>query len=150
MKTYYLILSKNFEAPFLAGQEMLLRESNYCFFPKYHTVRENYDLWSRRFAKILSGEACLSVRVWEGRPYGKGSKQRELERLTRDDGIGIQKLEYRSVLFILSKARVDNRPVDITRVAHNDGLSLKDFLAYIETCNLSKPFALIHFTPFRY
>ena len=57
---------------------------------KFHTIRANYDLWQKRFEKIKAGKACLSIRQWEGAPYK--SKQIEIARLTREDGVGLQSL----------------------------------------------------------
>ncbi len=35
-------------------------------------------------------------------------------------------------------------------LARNDGLSLEDWEAWFKDYDLSKPMAIIHFTPFRY
>lgn len=105
MITYYLTLSQvfpstharageptNFEAAFRAGQ--VFNRGSECLYrhPKLHTIRANYEFWAKRFEKIEAGEACLSIRQWVGKPYGKGSTQREIARLTREDGIGLQKM----------------------------------------------------------
>src|SRR5690554_4930802 len=57
---------------------------------KLHTIRGNFPLWEKRFKKIEKGEACLSLRYWSEKPYR--SKQVEFARLTREDGIGLQKI----------------------------------------------------------
>ena len=126
-----------------------------CYHPKRHTIRGNYELWAKRFEKIAAGEAVLSVREWEGKPYR--SKQREIARLTREDGIGIQKLDLMSVLFSgISRIECDfwhsygNFVGLLMKLANNDGLTDEDWLEWFKEFDYSKPMAIIHFTPFRY
>ena len=105
--------------------------------------------------KIYAGEAELSVRQWTGRPYC--SKMEEIARLSRVDGIGIQRLTF--PLADLNFAEIDytimqgasvnpNREIDL--LARNDGLDYGLWADWFRTYDLTKPFALIHFTPFRY
>ena len=122
---------------------------------KLHTIRANYELWKKRFDEIAAGKACLAIRQWTGRPYK--SKQVELARLTREDGIGLQKLE-------IVKERLNSIPILLGYVdgalqeghkffpllAVNDGLSFEDWNEWFKKYNLSKPLAIIHFTPMRY
>ena len=121
---------------------------------KLHTIRANYELWKKRFDEIAAGKACLAIRQWTGRPYK--SKQIELARLTREDGIGLQKLE-------IVKEKYNSRPIWLGYVngehqgylffpllAGNDGLSIGDWEEWFKNYNLSKPLAIIHFTSFRY
>lgn len=119
---------------------------------KRHTIRANYDFWAKRFKKIEAGEAVLSIRQWVGRPYGKGSTQREIARLTREDGIGLQRLEF--VHGTLSTAWIDwgkrRLSCPLEGLANNDGLSLNHWLEWFKGYDLSKPMAIIHFTKFRY
>ena len=98
MKTYVITLSKTFPAthkrhgePTYFRDKFSYPDSKGMVSKKLHTIRANYDLWAKRFQKIAAGEACLSVRQWTGAPYR--SKQEELARLTREDGIGIQRLD---------------------------------------------------------
>ena len=130
-----------------------LKCTNPCFdgYLKLHTIRANYEFWRKRFEKIAKGEACLSIRQWVGKPYGKGSTQREIVRLTREDGIGIQKLTFPFGTF--NEAAIeDAEHVGVfsgiaQTLAANDGLSLSD---WFKDYDLSQPMAIIHFTPFRY
>ena len=129
-----------------------------CVFPKYgmklHTIRGNYDLWRRRFKQIEAGKACLSIRYWTSKPYH--SKQTEICKLTKDDGIGIQKMEflafqegYRKDAGIWIAGNVF--PIDEReQIAINDGLMMQDWDDWFKPCDLSKPLAIIHFTKFRY
>ena len=140
MKTYILILSKVFPAThpragqptgffdkFMAGQAY--SRKGWLVSPKLHTIRANYALWRKRFEKIDAGEACLSVREWMGAPYR--SKQREIARLTKEDGIGIQKL------------RIKPFQQHLNSVVYLQPFIFKDY-------DFSKPLAIIHFTKFRY
>ena len=121
---------------------------------KLHTIRANYELWRKRFDEIEKGEACLSVRQWTGKPYA--SKQMEITRLTKEDGIGIQKMEflayqdgYRKDAGIWIAGRViqyDLREL----IANNDGLTLQDWDDWFEKYDKTKPLAVIHFTNYRY
>lgn len=122
---------------------------------KLHTIRGNYDLWRKRFDEIEAGRAYLSVRQWEGKPYA--SKQVEIMRLYKEDGIGMQ-----SLCFAGNNSKKDrelHRPivggtteVDYRKLAANDGLSLQDWEDWFTTgdYDLSEPMVIIHFTKFRY
>ena len=131
---------------------------------KIHTMRTNWNLWSRRFRKIYEGKACLSLRVWSGKPYH--SKQIEIARLTKDDGIGIQPA-YLEEMQLLGNDEIEVRMriaggydyrrmkgedpiIDGRAIAANDGLVLRDWFPFFRGHNLSEPLAIIHFTPFRY
>lgn len=111
---------------------------------KLHTIRANYLLWEKRFEKIYRGEACLSIRQWEGLPYR--SKQVEIIRLTSEDGIGIQRLSFSDD----GKALVDGIPVSLVELAKHDGLSLEAWENWFSNYDCSKDLAIIHFTSFRY
>lgn len=156
MKTYVITLSKKFPATHPRKGEPTYfweRFSSPSFTrPKLHTIRANFDLWYKRFEKIAAGEACLSVREWTGAPYR--SKQKELARLTHEDGIGIQKLqlEVADKLFGKYHAHIDDGcgTASIFELATNDGLSPDDWLDWFKAYDKTKPLAIIHFTPFRY
>lgn len=150
MKIYYLTLSKVFPSTHAkAGMNTCFEEKLRVY--KLHTIRANYDFWKKRFEQIAAGKACLSVRQWVGKPYGKGSTQREIVRLTREDGIGIQKLRiYEHEPLPVVYADRYTTPVDWQELAANDGLSLNDWREWFKDYDLSKPMAIIHFTSFRY
>ena len=114
---------------------------------KIHTIRDNYELWRKRFEQIERGEACISIRQWMGKPYN--SKQREIARLTKEDGIGLQRLEFYNGCLqqpILSSGMT----IRAESIAQNDGLLFEDWKDWFKYCDLSKPLAIIHFTNFRY
>lgn len=163
MITYYLTLSQvfpsthsrageptDFEAAFHSGQP-LPKERTFCKFKKLHTIRANYDFWAKRFEKIAKGEAVLSIRQWVGKPYGKGSTQREIARLTREDGIGLQQLRFTVGMDCQRVALINGITLPSLRVlANNDGLSLEDWNDWFSGYDCSKPMAIIHFTNYRY
>lgn len=174
MKTYVITLSRNFPAKhprhgeptnfdIQTANAFLKMNKKGIFFPKYgmkfHTIRENYDLWSKRFEQIYAGKACLSLRYWTGKPYH--SKQTEIVKLTKEDGIGLQKLLFASDRdgqqcwwnfsidgrYCHYDTKADYLPNEL---AENDGLAYKDWQDWFRNCDLSKPLAIIHFTKFRY
>lgn len=161
MITYYLTLSQvfpsthcrageptEFEAAFNAGQD-LPNGDTFAKYRKLHTIRANYDFWAKRFEKIAAGKAVLSIRQWVGKPYGKGSTQREIARLTREDGIGIQKMTIIGCATI-HPIYVDSHSVTCKTLANNDGLDEADWCNWFEGYDLTEPLAVIHFTKFRY
>ena len=173
MVTYYLTLSQVFPKGHINEGELTLfeqalrkavdgcddcpevfvclKEKKWCVAvqTKVHTIRANYEFWKKRFEKIEKGEACLSVRQWVGKPYGEGSTMREIMRLTKDDGIGIQKLTIEGVT-THHPIYVDGNPVEAKDVAKNDGLDEPDWHSWFRGYDVTKPMAVIHFTKFRY
>lgn len=159
MKTYYLTLSQVFPAAHSrAGEQTGFREKvlksvnepwRSDIAPKVHTIRANYNFWRRRFEKIADGRACLSIREWVGKPYGKGSTQREIVRLTREDGIGLQKLTIAGCR-MTHPMFVDGHSVSAKQLAANDGLSEIDWRNWFWNYDLTEPLAVIQFTKFRY
>lgn len=160
MKTYYLTLSRVFPTTHARAGEPTMFEKNAFRLPsvldgpetfyKKHTIRANYEFWRERFEKIAAGEACLSIREWVGKPYGKGSTMREIVRLTRECGIGIQKLEFKDIGKGFNAAVIDGKPWPRETLANNDGLSLQDWREWFKGYDLTKPMAIIHFTNYRY
>ena len=175
MKTFVLILSRNFPAKHPRHGETTNFDTKLlnaicsahnmnCVFNKYgmklHTIRSNYDLWSKRFKQIYEGKAALSIRYWTGKPYH--SKQTEICKLTKEDGIGLQRLQFIPLNndlgnFITSIDFRCHRMPEALNLAHelasNDGLTFSDWKELIFGSikyNISKPLAIIHFTKFRY
>lgn len=145
-KTFVLTVSKYFprthkrageETGFVDEIKMLFTLGN----QKIHTIRSNYDLWSKRAVQINSGEAILSIRYWSGKPYN--SKQVEIAKL---EEIGVEKLEDPSNFVF---APVEGRQIDWGTIAKNDGLSFEDFCEWFKV-RTNDPMAIIHFTDFRY
>lgn len=147
MKTYVLILSKEFPATHpLKGEPTGFREAFRK--NKLHTIRANYPLWEKRIAEVQRGEAVLSVRQWAGKPYA--SKQELIANLTKDDGVGIQWLTLLDILdddFCL----ICSKPFkNLKLLAKNDGLSFEDWQQWFKNYDKTKTMAIIHFTSFRY
>lgn len=130
---------------------------------KLHTIRGNYGLWKKRFEKIDKGEACLSVRVWSGKPYN--SKQKEVFNFTKSDGIGIQRCFSLIGDEFVCKDRPNSiickRPNSIiveeyafyvkkNIISKNDGLIELDFKNWFKDHDDELDMAIIHFTDFRY
>lgn len=155
MKTYVLTVSEKFPKTHPKSGEPTKFTLSIKRYDKIHTIRGNYDLWAKRFEKINSGEAVLSVRVWEGKPYN--SKQREIFRYDYSRKIGIEKLNMGT----FDVGRDDNNDgfinfkvgkaiVSAHLLAQNDGLSYENFKNWFKGYDFSKPMAIIHFTEFRY
>jgi len=115
--------------------------------PKVHTIRANYELWKKRFDEIDAGRACLCIRQWSGKPYR--SKQVEIAVLTKEDGIGIQKLRIKDNQPYIYTDKYTT-PVECIVLAKNDGLSLPDWRNWFSRYDLTEPLAVIQFTKFRY
>lgn len=161
MKTYVITLSKVFptthpKAGIPTGFEHKLHAaingwSDHAYL-KLHTIRANYPLWAKRFEQIERGDACLSIRQWSGKPYA--SKQVEIARLTKEDGIGLQKFEVSANYAGINNwqhFKIDDRGyMSINDIPNNDGLSREDWIDWFKNYDLSKPMAIIHFTKFRY
>lgn len=166
MKTYVIILSQNFPAKHpKAGQETkfekkvlnaVWRSHNVSVnYPqvgfKMHTIRANYELWRKRFEQIEKGKARLSIRQWSGKPYH--SKQVEICKLSAIDGIGLQQIRFAHFNdgnTYLDCAHIGGKDIKGELIAVNDGLSYEDWSNWFKKDDLSKPFAIIHFTKFRY
>ena len=162
MKTYVLIISRTFPAKHQRKGEptkfeaqllnAVWRAHNMSIgLPQYgmklHTIRSNYALWSKRFKQIDEGKACLSIRYWIGKPYC--SKQMEICKLTKEDGIGLQVLEFYNGCLqqpIIS----GDMTIRAEYLAKNDGLSFESWKDWFRSCDTSNQLAIIHFTKFRY
>ena len=119
--------------------------------PKMHTIRANYPLWKKRIEEVERGNAVLSLRQWTGKPYR--SKTVEIARLTKDDGVGIQKLQFdkdKDSMCSLALYDVDGHFPSHRLLANNDGLSVEDWREWFKGYDLSEPMAIIHFTKYRY
>lgn len=145
MKTYVLTIAKTFPAYMPSKGQNTDFSAKIASKTKLHTIRTNYPLWAKRFEAIAQGRACLSVREWTGKPYR--SPQVELFRLTADDGIGLQKFQVIDSVFT-----IDDKPSNIVDIAKNDGLYPVTFINWFGKylTPQSPPFAVIHFTDFRY
>ena len=149
MKTYIITISRRFPATHaLSGKET-------CFISKIldkekiHTIRSNYPLWKKRFEKINRGEACLSLRYWVGKPYR--SKQQEFMRLTRANGVGLQRVQFAGEVTLFDGLGYIAKNGEITtRLAANDGLTPQEFKEWFKGYDPGKEMAIIHFTKFRY
>lgn len=113
---------------------------------KIHTIRENYELWKKRFEKIEKDEAYISVRKWENplKPYR--SKQIIIKDLHKSDGIGLGRIQKTAIG--MSIDGIIGHKVD--KISKNDGLEIEDFNLWFRHVELLKPCALIYLNDFRY
>ena len=159
MKTYVITLSEKFPATHKKAGDctyfrikfLRTRGAAPGNWLKLHTIRANYKLWRERFDEIEAGKALLSVRQWSGKPYC--SKQLELARLTKEDGIGLQKLQFcadKDGMHSFNQMEIDGKHVSKESLALNDGLTREDWMEWFRRYDLSQPLAIIQFTPFRY
>lgn len=153
MITYVIILAEKFPSwhpragyptDFWTNFENALDGETYG---KFHTFRGNYQRWRKCFEKINKGEACLSIRVWEGKAYK--SPQKEIARLTKKDGIGLQRAQMPLSLNGDQNAIVGKKKIPFKVLADNDGLSLEDWKNWMGLA-IGQELAIIHFTKFRY
>lgn len=128
---------------------------------KYHTLRRNAELWEKRAAEINAGHAILSIRQWSGKPYGKGTHQIEIARLTH---LGTQRItmfyQWHQVLSVYFPASPEvhtsqqAKAVELSRLASNDGLSVVDFMHWFairkKRCSEDFHGVILHFTDMRY
>lgn len=113
---------------------------------KIHTIRQNFKLWEKRIEQVMEGNAVLSLRFWSGKPYQ--SKQVEFFRLTKSDGVGIEKFQMTTEGFLINN--VDHK-IKFENLAKNDGLTFEDFKDWFKKVKPnSEPMAIIHFTNYRY
>lgn len=146
MKTYVITLSRYFLAAHSkAGMPTDFKEK-FLNGEKIHTIRANYPLWENRIKEVQDGKAMLSIRQWTSKPYW--SKQIEIARLTAENGVGIERLEFANGK--LGMPRIGIVYQRKHELARNDGLTLDDWQEWFRGYDLSKPMAIIHFTKFRY
>lgn len=151
MKTYTLTLSRNFPATHSRKGEETGFIDNILAFKKIHTIRSNYEFWRKRFDEIEKGNAYLSLRYWEGKPYR--SNQVEFKRLQKEDGIGLQCIDlsiFSDLGLCFLNTKNSAKRISPICIAKNDGLSSNDFRKWFKNYSLNEPMAIIHFTKFRY
>lgn len=146
-KTYPLMIAKTFPKGHIReGEEtkFIFKIFN-CY--KIHTIRSNYELWEKRFKTIATHEnAVLSLRTWEGKPYNSKQEQGFLLTVEKDQ-IGLQKLTFTDTeTCVIDGHHIIRRD----ELAENDGLSLEDFNSWFKKAKIGEPYALIHFTDYRY
>lgn len=110
-----------------AGEETGFKES-FLKEKKMHTIRANYNLWEARNKEVQEGKVVLSIRQWSGLPYR--SKQDEITELSKEDGIGIQKLTFKkdsNGMFFLEDYDIDGKYIELDKLASNDGLLTEDW-----------------------
>lgn len=146
MKTYVITVSRQFPTSHKRKGEPTYFVENIPE-KKRHTIRQNYELWKKRFERIHAGEACISLRYWSDKPYK--SKQVEFKRLYKEDGIGIEKLGWGDFgIHIDGKGYGSDSLSSCVELATNDGLTIADMESWF--MKAYQPLVIIHFTNFRY
>lgn len=109
---------------------------------KYHTIRANYSLWEKRIKQVQEGKAEIRICYWEqpGGMWKKGNRMIEVCRLGKDDGVGVQKINFDPIPY----------HIELSDLAKADGLTEDDMKSWFKGYDLSEPLAIIHFTKFRY
>jgi hypothetical protein len=147
MKKYVLIISQAFPRKHTRFGEPTHFVESIKDGSKIHTVRVNYRYWRKRFDNIEKGLGMLSVRAWTDTPYY--SKQVELFKFYKEDGIGLERLVFKRSL--MHRFVVEDQAMDIEKeIAANDGLSVPDFKSWFKGFDSITPLGIIHFTSFRY
>lgn len=146
MKTYVLIVSQRFPAKHPRKGDLTMFIENILNGSKIHTIRNNYPLWKKRIDEVSAGKAVISIRVWSGLPYR--SPQEEITTLTREHGVGVQKLTTKDGHHEIDDFFRIGEVYDV--FAKNDGLSEIDFFEWFREVKLNTDLAIIHFTNFRY
>ena len=148
MKTYVLMISKVFPSTHSKAGQPTHFKTKIEKKEKITTIRKNYDYWKNRIDNINAGNAVLSVRQWDGKP--RQSTQTEVFRFGAGE-VGIQKLEQspdHSDCFKIDETHELN--FEAYKFAENDALSTEDFKEWFNGFNTPEPYAIIHFSDFRY
>lgn len=126
--------------------------------PKIHTCRKNYPLWVKRMKKVNEGRAVIDLYYWKlkGGRFTEGNEKVVFATLDNTSGCGVQELYFKTeikypILYPFVN-NVENEEIllNVSCLAENDGLSLKDFEWWFKGYDLSKSLAIVHFTKFRY
>ena len=161
--TYVLRVAKTFPAYHpRKGQQTDFRDKIEAG-TKIHTIRDNYDYWSKAIDKVNRGEAVLSLRQWEGKPYDSpcGPAQEFDQFFHKPEGniLGYQKAVIKHTRNEL-KMKVITLDIDGKRITTKVGGTLDDLAkndGFDQTEDLlnwfNKPIKngiIIHFTDYRY
>ena len=135
---------------------MMLQGFKGLEYTKIHTIRGNYELWSKRMAEVQAGRAVIELFYWSGSPYNSkrdDSKQVVFATLDKDSGCGVQGFGIPHQYSEYNEGYIYTHPqsrVKTKDIAQNDGLSLDDFKEWFSGCDMTEIKAIIHFTSFRY
>ncbi len=151
-KTVVLILSHHYPKTTIhAGKPTHFKEQ-LLDGRKIHTCRGRYDGWASNIDKVNNLNYVMSVREWDGKPCGKGVKQKEIASYTK---LGYQRftLRYDRTTDELKCVIDGKRFTDIETLAKNDGMTLKEFKDWFFGQGMERDIfsgIIIHFTDFRY
>jgi len=99
-------------------------------------------------AEVQAGEAVIDLFYY----IGKTKNMSLFATLDKNSGCGVQCLSKIGVDYvqIYDDEGVKVRYCKIDSIASNEGLSIDDFKSWFKGYDISRPMAIIHFTPFRY
>lgn len=151
-KTVVLMLSHHYPKTTIhAGQPTHFKEQ-LLDGRKIHTLRGRCDAWAHNIDLINNRSYVMSVREWDGKPYGKGVKQREIAQYC--------KLGWQRFTMTYDRSTDDMRCVidgrrftDLELLARNDGMTLEEMKDWFFGQGMSRSVysgVIIHFTDFRY
>lgn len=119
---------------------------------KIHTCRTNFIKWYYNIDKVNDKGYVMSVREWNGKPYGKGVKQTVIKEYRK---VGYQSLtmKYNHETDELECFIDGKRYTEIATLAKNDGMTLEEFKNWFFGKDMKHNVyngIIIHFTEFRY
>lgn len=130
---------------------------------KVHTCRDNYQYWADKVAKLKEAGGTLSVRQWSGKPYRSPQEivveipasEVEVSELTMEHNFYPEPNRPHHECHYY-RAMIDNKPIDMKKLAQNDGFSrVEDFTEFIQPLFTKYQkrvirLAIIHFNSYRY
>lgn len=146
LKTYVLMFSSVFPNSHPRAGEPTFFVVKIARFQKKHTIRKNASLWKKRIEEVQRGEAELSLRYWEGKPYR--SHQIEFGRLGKEEGVNYQIVNFNGDITTPTINHWIQPNAD--EVAKNDGLSFDDWADWFECYDLNEDMIIINLCNFQY
>ncbi len=148
IKTYVLIVSRTFPRFHPNEGECTRFVTQIKAGVKKHTIRLNSDYWQQRIDEVNAGNAMLSLRHWDGKPYR--SKQVEFAQLKQGE-VGYERVKLSMRLEQIT-AKINGWFFPFDGIPENDGLTEDQFKHWFfpQLPNIDREGIIIHFTDFRY
>lgn len=108
---------------------------------KIHAIKSNVEFWQQATIKFATGKYRIRIVHLEDTPEGKC-----YYLIQESEFLHIQKACFISED---NSLKVDNKRIDITEVAQNEGYTLEDFKEYLKQID-KRSFCIVHFTAFSY
>jgi hypothetical protein len=151
-KTVVLILSHHYPKTAIHAGKPTRFKQQLLEGRKIHTCRGRYDGWALNIDKVNDKGYVLSVREWDGKPYGRGVRQKVIREYHK---AGYQRftMRYDRATGELKCVIDGKRFTDIEALARNDGMTVEEFKDWFFGQGLNRSAysgIIIHFTDFRY